>query len=136
MHAKTSMTVREKAFVVVMCVTLAQLTANYAILATFFPIDMAARGMSKYTISTVFVAFDIGKLATSIVAGALASHFGRRALLVAGVLLASAFGSIIGIIPDMTDNQLDLMGPLFTAARGLQGSGVALAQQSILASMG
>ena len=129
------MTARDKAFVVAMCVTLAQLTANYALLATFFPIDMAERGMSKYMISIVFVAFDIGKLATSLVAGALASRFGRRALLVGGVLLAAVFGGLVGVVPDLSGGHLALMGPLFATARAFQGSGVALAQQSILATL-
>ena len=92
-----------------MCVTLAQLTANYALLATFFPIDMAERGMSRYTISTIFVAFDIGKLATSLIAGALASRFGRRVLLVVGVILAAALGCLIGVTPDLSGS-LEVMG--------------------------
>jgi len=132
----TRLSLRDRAFVAVMCAALGALTANYAILATFFPIHMGNRGMSMYMISLVFVAFDIGKLTTSIFAGALASRLGRRVLLVAGILLSSAFGCLIGMIPSMVSYELDIMSPLLIAARALQGSGVALAQQSIFAILG
>lgn len=130
------MSLREKAFVVLMCATLCALTSNYAILATFFPIEMTARGMSKYNISLIFVAFDFGKLATGFFAGALASYCGRLPVLFTGIVLSSAFGCLIGFIPQLVDHHLHSMFVLFTVARALQGSGVALAQQSIYAILG
>ena len=130
------MSLREKAFVVLMCATLCALTSNYAILATFFPIEMTARGMSKYNISLIFVAFDFGKLATGFFAGALASYCGRLPVLFTGIVLSSAFGCLIGFIPQAVDHHLYSMFVLFTVARALQGSGVALAQQSIYAILG
>ena len=134
--SKAHMSLREKAFVVLMCATLCALTSNYAILATFFPIEMTARGMSKYNISLIFVAFDFGKLATGFFAGALASYCGRLPVLFTGILLSSAFGCFIGFIPQLVDHHLHSMFVLFTVARALQGSGVALAQQSIYAILG
>ena len=72
---------RDKAFVVVMCAALTFLTTNFAALATFFPVYGAQLGMSPYTISAVFTAYPIGKLATSPVAGWLASRYGRKPVL-------------------------------------------------------
>ena len=48
------LSVREKAFVAAMCVSIAVMTSNYALMVAFFPVDMAARGMSKFFSPTFF----------------------------------------------------------------------------------
>lgn len=131
--ACASMNAREKAFVLVMCLALLVMTSNYALMVTFFPIYAAEQGMSNYLISTIFAAFDVGKLATSIFAGKLASRFGRWPVLVWGAAQISVVGIAIGLTPDVAGDDINLMAFLFTVARLAQGSGVALSQLSIFA---
>ena len=94
-----SLNTREKAFVLSMCTALVVMTSNYAIMATFFPIYAAGKGMSPYSISIIFTAFDVGKLAASAVGGQIASRFGRRVVLIWGVLQVATFGCGIGVVP-------------------------------------
>ena len=130
------MRTREKAFVVCMCIAIASMTSNFAIMATFFPVHMAALGMSPYVISMIFTAFEMGRLAGGAIGGALASRFGRRAVLAIGMIVASTCGMLIGIVPDLSGaDDIATMAALFIASRGLQGGGVALATVSIFATL-
>ena len=133
--ACASLSVREKLFVVTMCVLLVVMTSNYATMVTFFPMYAASHGVSTYGVSMIFTAFSIGNLLVSLVAGQLASCIGRRAVLCWGVCQVSASGIFIGCTPELAGGDATLMVLLFTAARGLQGGGVALARLSMFASL-
>ena len=130
---RKALSTRDRLFVVSMCLAIVVMTSNYALMATFYPIDMRERGMSPAGISAVFAAFEIGRFLTSVVAGALASRYGRRVVLLCGVLVAATAGGFIGCVPDLANQALAVMMPLFIVARFLQGGGVALAQQSMFA---
>ena len=128
------LSMREKAFVVATCTSIVAMTSNYAIMVTFFPIDMRARGMSGWFISTIFAAFEVGRLVAGTMGGVLASRFGRRAVLAAGMGLTSLSGCCMGLTPDVApEANLIVMGMLFIIARFIQGCGVALAQVAIFA---
>ena len=129
----TRLTARDKVFIGMMCAATTIMTANYALMAAFFPVYMTSRGMSAYAISVIFVAFEIGRLVFSIFAGRLASHFGRRQILIWGIVQVALFGCCMGIIPDLVGDDSSPTALAFTAARCLQGGGVALAQMSIIA---
>ena len=128
-----SMSFRDKLFVLSMSVVLVALTANYAILVTFFPLYAKAEGMSSYAVSMIFTAFSVANLVGSPIAGALASFLGRRAVLIWGVLQVSASGCFIGFTPEIAGNNVTLQCVLFTTFRAVQGAGVAFARLSIFA---
>lgn len=127
------LTAREKAFVVSMCATIAVTTSNWAMLATFFPIWAAQQGLSPYAVSAIFTSFQIGKLVTSVVAGQCANRFGRRAIMIVGVLLVILTGAALGFTPELAGDDLSLLTVLFIVPRFLQGCGSGLVQLSIIA---
>lgn len=127
------MKAKDKLFVANMCLVLVTLTSNYAIMVTFFPLYAKDKGMSRNAISMIFTSFSVANLLTSMIAGTLASAFGRRAVLIWGVLQVSGAGCLIGFTPEMAQGDITLMCWLFTAGRALQGAGVALARLSIFA---
>ncbi|KAL1512386.1 hypothetical protein AB1Y20_005644 [Prymnesium parvum] len=126
---------RDKCFICSMCASLLSTSSSYAIMCSFFPLHTAAIGLSAYSISAIFVMFDIGKLLASMVAGKMATRLGRRCVIVAGVLLVLAFGSAIGVVPSVAPHDLTLMTTLFLICRGFQGGGVGLAQFAIFAEL-
>ena len=127
------MKAKDKLFVVTMCLVLVTLTSNYAIMVTFFPLYAKNKGMSRNAVSMIFTSFSIANLLMSMIAGSLASAFGRRAVLIWGVLQVSGAGCLIGFTPEMAQDDITLMCWLFTGGRALQGAGVALARLSIFA---
>ena len=130
----SGVSLRDKAFVVVTCGAIVAQTSNYAIMVTFFPIDMRERGMSGLLISSIFAMFEVGRLVAGCIGGALASRFGRRSVLTAGMGCASLFGCIMGVIPDIVgEHDLAGVAALFIITRFLQGCGVSLAQVAIFA---
>ena len=100
--------------------------------------------MSLWSVSIVFSAYPVGKLVCSPLAGWLASRFGRRPVLVVGMVLVSAATESIGVIPSMFGEeqlrkdpaQLLAMTVVLTMARSMQGCGLAFAQLSIFAVLG
>lgn len=127
---------RERMFVLATCVLLVTMTSSYANMVTFFPLYATALGISPYAISLIFTAFSIGNLLCSLVAGRLASRYGRRPILRWGTLLVSMTSLFIGYTPELAGDDGTLMVVLFTAARFLLGGGVALARLAIFAVLG
>ena len=100
------MKAKDKCFVISMCLVLVTLTSNYAIMVTFFPLYAKDKGMSRNAVSMIFTSFSIANLLMSMIAGTLASAFGRRALLIWGVLQVSAAGCLIGFTPEIAQGDI------------------------------
>ena len=88
--------------------------------------------MSGWFISTIFAAFEVGRLMAGTMGGVLASRFGRRAVRWHG--LDIALWLLHGLdARRCAKANLTVMGMLFIIARFIQGCGVALAQVAIFA---
>lgn len=127
---------RERLFVIAVCIQLVAVTSSYAIMVTFFPIHATALGVSPYAISMIFTAFSIGNLLTSLIAGQLASRFGRRTVLLCGALLVAAASLFIGFTPELAGDDVSLMVTIFTGTRLILGGGVACVRLSLFAVLG
>ena len=123
----------EKGFVVATCLALAAMISGMAVLAAFFPVDMAARGVSPVLVTVIFTSFEIARLITSVFASAIVSRLGRRPVLVCGLLCCACTSAAFGMIPDLVGTNISLMCKLFVVVRVVQGSGVALSQLCIFA---
>ena len=130
---RLALTRRELAFVVTVCVSLTFQATNFAMMAAFFPLYAVDVGISITQTNVVFIAYSVAKMAMSPVAGALASRFGRRAVMVGGIALVGVSTIFIGVTPDLTQRQVLPMVAVMTGARILQGIGLSCSQLAIFA---
>ena len=100
--------------------------ATYALFAPFFPIVAPDYGITPNGVAFLFSSFAATQFLTSIVAGPLATRFGRRVVLAVGVALISAGSVAFGLAPDVAPDGV-LLTVLFSLARMVQGTGAALA---------
>ena len=133
MGALVAFSRREVAFVAVICFSLTFQATNFAMMAAFFPIYAADVGVSITQTNLVFISYSIAKMAMSPVAGALASRYGRRPVLIAGVLLVGCSTIFIGLTPDLTQREVLPMVTVMTTARALQGIGLSCSQLATFA---
>jgi MFS family permease len=117
---------REWTFLLLTLLQLLACNATYALFAPFFPIVAPDYGITPNGVAFLFSSFAATQFLTSIVAGPLATRFGRRVVLGVGVALISAGSVAFGLAPDVSPDGVLLMG-LFSLARMVQGTGAALA---------
>jgi MFS family permease len=127
------LTRRQLAFVVTVCFSLTFQATNFAMMAAFFPLYAAEVGISITQTNAVFIAYSVAKMLMSPVAGALASRFGRRRVLIGGIALVGCSTVFIGLTPDLTQREVMPMVAVMMGARVLQGVGLSCSQLATFA---
>jgi MFS family permease len=130
---KLSLTRRELAFVLTVCFSLTFQATNFAMMAAFFPLYAADVGISITQTNVVFIAYSVAKMLMSPVAGALASRFGRRPVMIGGIALVGCSTIFIGMTPDLTRHEVQPLVVVMTGARILQGIGLSCSQLATFA---
>ena len=107
--------------------------STYAIIAPFFPLEAIELGLDTAQVAIVFGSFAVVQLGISPIAGGLCSKFGRRRVLVVGVIIVSVGTFLFGIVPLVCLSADIPMMPFFITARVMQGTGSALTMTCIFA---
>jgi MFS family permease len=124
--ALPTLTGKEWTFLLLTLFQLLACNATYALFAPFFPIVAVDYGITQNGVAFLFSSFAATQFLTSIIAGPLATRFGRRVVLGVGVALISVGSVAFGLAPDMAPAGTILV-TLLALARMVQGTGAALA---------
>ena len=99
-------------------------------LGRFLPLEAPEFGIQRDGVATIFSTYSIAQIVGSLAAAPIMTHFGRRPVLVASVLLTAASNMGFGLGPQLPLS-FRLMG--MTTARALQGVGSALSTTCLFA---
>eukprot|EP01045_Picozoa_sp_COSAG04_P012220 COSAG04_NODE_815_length_10088_cov_12.515667_11_plen_201_part_00 len=129
------MTPRELLYLVLTYTLVVLVSSTYAIVAAFFQVHAVGElRLERADTARIFAAFSLAQLVVSPASGPLASRFGRRRVLVCGVLAVCSSTIAFGLAPDvLTDRSWLVLA--FTLLRLVQGGGVALAVTCIYAEL-
>jgi MFS family permease len=126
--------------------SLMTVSSTASIVAPIFAIQGPLFGLGTGQIATIFAVYYLPNVVSSLVAGVLASVYGRRRVLAVGCALLSTGSVALGLVPTVCGGggaaaaaaggpppQVPCLFGLFVAARILQGMGTALAQTCLFA---
>ena len=130
-------------FVAVCCLQIATMNSTFAFFAPFFPIVAEDLSLNLNDVALIFCIKAVAEVVVSPFAGAAASRFGRRCIVILGVLLCASSTIAMGFVPRVISGSWqsapshDRFGLLasFMLLRIIQGVGSTLAATTLLATL-